>query len=326
MRKIIFLMLGFSIALLGLFSIPANAQKAQQAEYFSQTGHWVKGEFLDKWTAAQNGILLYGFPLTEEFQSGGLRIQYFQRARFEFHPENPLTRQVVVADLGVQMWVLAQKSFAESAQPPLNSPACLNFSGQALRVCYAFKDFYNANNGPEQFGSPLSNIGVVDGRLVQYFERARFEWHPELASGQRVTLTNIGQIYFDLNEDRRWAMPELAAPSDANVDSAVNLIPVKSLQVYVFPVHATMEPSGSQSIYVIVKDQMLRAVAGASVDILVTLPSGKTVSTVVQTDARGIAKAVFEISNESAGLAQVIARVSLPEIVQQSGRSSYRIW
>ena len=62
---------------------PAASPNALAAEavYFEETGHTVSGDFWRHWQA--RGLDAYGFPISEPFDDGGVRNQYFQRARFE---------------------------------------------------------------------------------------------------------------------------------------------------------------------------------------------------------------------------------------------------
>ena len=50
------------------------------------------------------------------------------------------------------------------------------------------------------FGYPISDYGPENGkgRIVQYFQRGKMEWYPELAPEQRVQLADLGSIHFDL--------------------------------------------------------------------------------------------------------------------------------
>jgi hypothetical protein len=72
---------------------------------------------------------------------------------------------------------------------------CRLFPSTGKNVCYEFRNFYDAHSGAVYFGQPISNTEMLDGRLVQYFERARMEWYPERPYGQRVVLTPLGLIY-----------------------------------------------------------------------------------------------------------------------------------
>ena len=65
-----------------------------------------------------------------------------------------------------------------------------------------FKQYWEANGGLAQFGYPISEEfeerNAEDGRtyIVQYFERARFEHHPEHPPDQRVLLGLLGKQVF----------------------------------------------------------------------------------------------------------------------------------
>lgn len=55
---------------------------------------------------------------------------------------------------------------------------------QTYEVAVAFRPYYDQHNGPLLFGRPLSNVVVVNGREVQWFERARLEHWPENVNTQ----------------------------------------------------------------------------------------------------------------------------------------------
>src|SRR3954469_2297301 len=57
--------------------------------FFSETNHHLsdRAGFLNYWR--ENGdVLLFGFPISEEIIEDGRVVQYFERARFEYHPED----------------------------------------------------------------------------------------------------------------------------------------------------------------------------------------------------------------------------------------------
>lgn len=58
--------------------------------YFPETGHNLRGEFKNYWDR-NGGLAVFGFPISEEFTEqtpeGSFTVQYFERQRFEFHPE-----------------------------------------------------------------------------------------------------------------------------------------------------------------------------------------------------------------------------------------------
>src|SRR5215210_3963060 len=70
-------------------------------------------------------------------------------------------------------------------------------------VAGPFRAFYAANGGLEIFGLPLSDLLDEDGRAVQYFERNRFEYHPEHAGTPNAVL--LGLLGRELTAGRDFA-------------------------------------------------------------------------------------------------------------------------
>jgi hypothetical protein len=75
-------------------------------EEFKQTGKWVGGRFLNYWKS-HGGLAQQGLPISDEFleknQLDGktYKVQYFERAVFEYHPENAGGRfEVLLSQLG----------------------------------------------------------------------------------------------------------------------------------------------------------------------------------------------------------------------------------
>ena len=52
--------------------------------FFPETGHNV-GLAIKRFYDAHGGLDIFGLPLTEVFEEDGLKVQYFERARFELH-------------------------------------------------------------------------------------------------------------------------------------------------------------------------------------------------------------------------------------------------
>ena len=72
--------------------------------YFEATGHTLGGTFLTYWNR-YGGLPVFGYPLSEEFQELSTTdgktytVQYFERARFESHPEYAGTPNEVLLGL-----------------------------------------------------------------------------------------------------------------------------------------------------------------------------------------------------------------------------------
>jgi hypothetical protein len=69
------------------------------------------------------------------------------------------------------------------------------FSETGHNVKGDFLKFYNSNpNALFLYGYPITEEFVSkDGKTVQYFQRARFEYRVDLPEGQRIQLTNLGR-------------------------------------------------------------------------------------------------------------------------------------
>ena len=101
---------GFILMGLLLASAPLTAREAAAAgeRCFAETGKCIEGAFLQYWEA-NGGLAQQGFPLTDEFAEVSpidgktYTVQYFERARFEHHPENTGKSQVLLGHLGRQM-------------------------------------------------------------------------------------------------------------------------------------------------------------------------------------------------------------------------------
>lgn len=70
---------------------------------FPETGHGIGGGFKFFWEH-NGGLPIFGYPLTDEMTDPetGLTIQYFERAVFEYHPENDDPWQVLLRRLGAE--------------------------------------------------------------------------------------------------------------------------------------------------------------------------------------------------------------------------------
>jgi spore germination protein len=158
--------------------------------YFPQTGHSLSGGFLQYWRA-HGGLPVYGYPITEEFvevspsDGKSYTVQYFQRNRFEWHPE------LAGTPYGIQLGLLGAQYVAKRMfvlSPPFPStPTRVYFAETQHSLGGGFLQYWRTHGGLAQFGYPLSEEfterSPTDGNYytVQYFERARFEWHPEHA-------------------------------------------------------------------------------------------------------------------------------------------------
>lgn len=306
----------FIILLLSLDGQSSHAQ-SERALFFPETGHWVTGEFLSAYENSDDPALLLGFPITDDFTDPktGQKRQYFQKALLVLNPNAP-------TEARIQQVLLGQLLYEPGKAPTYNpsASACRDFpdTGYQYRVCYAFLDFFEAHGGVAQFGYPISNFEIHDGWLVQYFQKARFEWHPELQAGQHILLGNLGVEYFrKAGED-----PQRLTP---NVN---NNLPISILSLNVRPSvgQAVMPFRGEQTLYVIVQDQNLQPVPNAEVSFTVLLPSGETIQDFMQpTNANGVTDKKFKVNTHSIGVAEITVLVNYDDL-QEHSRTAFRIW
>jgi hypothetical protein len=88
---------------------PPQAANQENPRFFPETSKTVGGAFRAYWEE-NGGLAQYGYPLTNEFQEQSFlngktyTVQYFERAVFEFHPENRPPHHVLLTQLGKQLY------------------------------------------------------------------------------------------------------------------------------------------------------------------------------------------------------------------------------
>ena len=304
--------LGFLVLAMLIFIVAVGVSRAQSNPpeiYFDETGHAVRAEFLEFFNS-HGGLAIFGYPLTEAFTKNGQLFQYFQRARFELHPDNPAGFQVQLSLLGD----LLNYDRPGVADPTTTNPRCHYFPETRHSVCNAFLDYFNKNGGLDVFGYPIGELDIDHDRPIQSFQRMRMEWYPEKPIGQRVQLTNFGTLAFEFfKEDPARRLP--SAPlrvTKLNVRASVKL-PVTS-------------QSGAQTVYAVVTNQLNQPVEGATVTFVIDLPTGKVVIERLLTDAKGRASAGFPFNNVRVGDMISIEATAGFLNVTTSSRTSFLPW
>jgi hypothetical protein len=302
------------VAQTGALNVQAQTPPSQ---YFPQTGHTVQGDFL-RFFSSRGGLEIFGYPLTEAFVENGRLVQYFQRARMEVRPENPEASRVQLGQLAVELGYTAPPISAADV-PPANDPNHRFFPQTGHTSAYAFLNYFDTRGGAEIFGYPITEFKQENGRIVQYFQRAKMEWHPELPANQRVQLGNLGEIYATTRLD-----PSFLQPGSAQI--APNVQQVISLRVTASLRQSITGPTGQQTLYVYVIDQRGKPVQGASSLAVVRFPSGDGSVTLPATDANGHAQATFDLGQLKPGQSVVVqVRSSWAALVQET-QTSFFVW
>jgi hypothetical protein len=200
----------FVAMMFAMLPLRAYAESAQRC--FPETNFCIEGEIRTYWE--QNGGLpVFGFPIApqSEITVDGKQVvaQRFERNRLELHPENKRPYNVLLGRLGVDR--LVQQGRDWFAFPVAQTPdGCRVFVETKHAVCGMILQAWRSNGVQldgkkaisEQeslalFGLPISELQtetLSDGKeyQVQWFERARFELHPENAAPYNVLLGLLG--------------------------------------------------------------------------------------------------------------------------------------
>jgi hypothetical protein len=217
----------------GLANLPAYAQGER---CFSETNQCVSGRFRQFWEQ-HGGLPVFGFPITDQLVQDGRAVQYFERQRFELHPENAPPYDVLLGRLGDEE--LQRRGIDWTTQPTSPGPAagCLYFEQTRHNVCNQQRGagFLNqwTTHGLELdgragksyaeslalFGNPITEPYQYTGDRgetfqMQWFERARFEWRPDNPDPYKVLLGRLGAEL----------QPAPAQPVYDNQSSAVDLL------------------------------------------------------------------------------------------------------
>lgn len=172
-----------------VFTVSATppALSPSESQCFAETGQCIAGRFLAYWRY-NGGVARHGYPLTgerrERLEDGNeYLVQYFERTRLEYHPENTPPYDVLIGQLGRRF---------RPVEPPvaplprvgddvMSEARYFPETGHNLSL---FRYYWTQGGGMEIFGLPLGKEVVErleDGNeyTVQYFERGRLELHKE---------------------------------------------------------------------------------------------------------------------------------------------------
>lgn len=196
-----------------MFGMPSSSVGAQSNERcFQETGFCIYGRIREFWE--QNGGLpVFGFPIgpqqEETIEGKKFQVQRFERNRLEIHPENARPYDVLLGRLGADRLAQLGKDW-QTYPKGGQQPGCRYFPETGQSVCGEILKAWRANGleidgrkGKTEsenlalFGLPISPLVVekmADGveRQVQWFERARFELHPENQPPYNVLLGLLG--------------------------------------------------------------------------------------------------------------------------------------
>ncbi|MDQ3928588.1 MAG: hypothetical protein M3328_05505 [Chloroflexota bacterium] len=170
-------------------ALPPSAPALPGPGYcFQESSYCLRGAFARFWQA-NGGLRQFGFPITPEvtelYGNKTYTVQYTERARLEYHPENQPPNDVLLGLLGN---TLADPRLGEDPfrpTQPTNAAGSRYFPQTGHNIAPPFLALWESRGGLPVFGLPRSEAfeekSATDGKtyLVQYFERNRLEYHPE---------------------------------------------------------------------------------------------------------------------------------------------------
>ena len=190
MRYWLFLLPIFLLFLAACQSQPTPTPYPAKSRDFPETEKTVRSDFLGFFDA-YGGVESFGLPLTGEMEVDGWKMQYFEKARLEYHPENEPAYRVTAGWLG-EVLRRRQPPIPTGHIPPANNSRRRYYPQTGHTLSGDFLTYFDSNGGKVRFGYPISEPFLWEGRITQDFQSARFFWTPE--TDPPVTLEDIGRF------------------------------------------------------------------------------------------------------------------------------------
>ncbi len=210
------------LLLSGAAVLAQPAEPDPDCDYYGETGHNLCEPFATYWEA-NGGLPVFGYPITEaadEFnvdRQDTYWTQYFERERMEHHPALAGSAyEVLLGRLGNEVLLEMDRDWFTF---PAGDPADDHyFAETGHAIGEEFWDYWSSHGldlGDDGisfaeslalFGYPLSEPAVEtnlsgDTVLTQWFERARFEYHPDNPEDSQVLLGLLGSELLELRGD-----------------------------------------------------------------------------------------------------------------------------
>ncbi len=313
---------------LGFSSSQSSLTQDENEQFFAETNHWVSGVFLEYFHKG-GGLEIFGYPISEPFMDQGLLVQYFQKARMEWHPQNPDPYKVQLGLLGEEL------KYRQPAvpEPYPQSRRKIYFPETGHTLAYAFLDYFRTHGGLDIFGYPITEMHFEEGKIVQYFQRLKMEWLPADPSAT-IRIGDLGTMYVNLYRDR---MPtEAFQPMTAEGVSAYKPGVQPTSTPAITSVHAVVSlkywvlgKERVQTVSVLVTDNYGTAVNGAQITLHLETPTGERLpgsDQTLTTNDRGFAQAEVPVNWESSGTQIIVkANVTYSGLGTQ-GQNIFLLW
>lgn len=198
----------------------------------------INGQIRSFWER-YGGLEVFGYPLGSEtlvnIDGRTLTVQRFERVRLEIHPENKPPYHILLSRSGVEALTRSGRDWTSFPKASPDAPHYFAHTGHA--IASEFWPYWSSHglefdgrpglSSAESlalFGLPLSEAmletnsqGVT--RVTQWFERARFEFHPENPQRSQVLL---GMLEREASDEQAGSAG-LAAPTHPPVPGFVGV-------------------------------------------------------------------------------------------------------
>jgi hypothetical protein len=249
----LFRLLIFSLILLSGALLQHSPVAAQQQALCFPQNPMIKNcivSFRQYWEL-NGGLQIFGYPISAEqpernAETGRTQVvQWFERNRFEAHPENKAPYDVLLGRLGADRLARMGRNWQAEGRESGPKAGCLWFEQTGHNVCD--QDPRGASAADRGFMSYWQTEGLADPQLdayqrslalhglpltaarmetnasgdtvlTQWFERGRFEWHPNNPRGFRVLLGLLGNEMrgSPATQTLKWFWPAFL-PADVSV-------------------------------------------------------------------------------------------------------------
>jgi len=222
---------------------------ARADTYFPQTGYSIWGPFETYWQT-NGGLAQFGLPRTGVYHAGNnYDAQWFERALFTWNPNNANAYKVQLDLLGNEITASRRNEAPFVTAKPGTDGQYFAQTGHNLSG--KFLEYWQETGGLPIYGYPISEPFMEQSKsdgntyLVQYFERNRFELHPELAGTKfEVQLGLLGSELLDA-QGGPAAIAAMPAPASYPIATAGGGVHVPPGTIVTSPGAGTPEPTNN---------------------------------------------------------------------------------
>jgi hypothetical protein len=297
-------LLGYKKPAVSASSIIPSA--SPERRYYAASGHSVSYAFLE-YLDSHGGVATLGYPITELQTEEGAVVQYFQKAKLTWHPENGLSNPVALGNLGDEYIIhigLAESylravsctSTPEAAltEAPTALPTAVGLTPVASLPSMAQPTVAPTQPAPTEW-NPVPTQPPV-GRRTPAAAQPAVPRNPVPSQPQVKRRTPVpAQPMVPRNPPPTQGIPESSAAPSAPHSGAEHLVASTWVE------YSNAGGGGLQTAYVRVLDPQGRPVRDAAVEVWVYFGSGVQSLRAPDTDSSGSSSISFHMGRSEIG-------------------------